>query len=191
MEILFLSILLVVVQLAFLLVVIIIVAMVFAGAISVYLDVPFVPTPARYRRVIDAALQIAPEDVVYELGSGTGGLLIALAKKYPESVFVGIELNVVLYTYAKILKRLLGNPPNLDFRRENFFDTDLSKPNKIYGYLLNTIMEKLLTKLERETKGVRFASRAFQFKSKSPVETIQLSKMPGSHGEHMLYVYEL
>ena len=188
---LLLSVLLIVVQLAFLSVIIIATAMVFAGAISVYLDVPFVPTPARYRRVIDAALQIAPEDVVYELGSGTGGLLIALAKKYPESVFVGIELNVVLYAYAKILKRLLGNPPNLDFRRENFFDTDLSKPNKIYGYLLNTIMEKLLTKLERETKGVRFASRAFQFKSKSPVETIQLSKMPGSHGEHMLYVYEL
>jgi len=190
MEILLLSILLIVVQLAFLLVIIIATAMVFAGAISVYLDVPFVPTPARYRRTIDAALQIAPRDVVYELGSGTGGFLITLAKKYPETTFVGIELNVVLYTYANLLKRVLGGPPNLLFRRENFFDTDLSRPNKIYGYLLDTIMEKLLTKLERETRGVRFASRAFQFKSIRPVETIRLSKIPGSHGEHMLYIYE-
>src|SRR3989344_5322429 len=189
MEILLLSILLVVLQLAFLSVIIIATALVFAGAISVYLDVPFVPTPARYRRTIDAVLQIAPGDVVYELGSGTGGFLIALAKKYPDTTFVGVELNVVLYTYASVLNRMLGHPSNLLFRRENFFDTDLSKPNKIYGYLLDSVMNKLLNKLERETRGVRFASRAFQFASRQSIETIRLSKMPGSHGEPMLYVY--
>ena len=190
MAILLLSILLIVLQLAFLLVIIIATAVVFVGAISVYLDVPFVPTPARYRRVIDAALQIAPRDVVYELGSGTGGFLINLAKQHPEARFVGIELNTILYFYANVRKRLLGNPPNVSFRCENFYQTDLSKADKIYGYLLDSVMETILPKLQRETNGVRFASRAFQFKSKKPVETVRLSRIPGTHGENMLYVYE-
>jgi len=191
MEPFLLSVLLIVLQLAFLLVIIIATAIVCAGAISVYLDVPFVPTPHRYRRIIDKALRIAPGDTIYELGSGTGGLLIELARKYPNATFVGIELNVLLYAYARALKRLSGNPHNLLFRRENFFDTDLSQPDKVYGYLLNSVMDELLPKLVRETNGMRFVSRAFQFKDVQPAETIRLSNIPGSHGEHLLYVYEL
>lgn len=191
MELIFLSVLLIVIQLTFLLVVVAGTAIVVAGAISVTLDVPFVPTPPRYRHLIGEALDIEPRDSVYELGSGTGSLLIYLAKTYPDTRFVGVELNAMLYLYANLLKRLRGNPSNVEFRRENFFETDLSQPNKIYGYLLDSVMPKLLHKLEQETNGVRFASRAFQFETKTPVETIRLSKIPGTHGEHMLYVYEL
>src|SRR3989344_1717214 len=188
---LFLSILLILVQLSFFLVVILAAATLCAGMVSVYLDVPFVPTPVRFRRTIGAALRITEGDSVYELGSGTGGFLIGLAKKNPKATFIGIELNPLLHAYANVLKRLRGNPSNLVFRRENFFDTDLSGANKIYGYLLESIMERILLKLERETNGVRFASRAFQFKTKQPVDIIRLSKMRGTHGENMLYVYEL
>ena len=186
-----LSLLLIIVQFAFLVIVAIGTATVLAGAISITLDVPYVPTPSRYYRIIEKALQIKARDTMYELGSGTGGLLLALAKKHPDTAFIGIELNPLLFYFSRVRKRLVGNPTNVVFRRENFFNTDFSRASKVYGYLLDTVMPRLLEKLQRESHGLRFASRAFKFESKEPAETITLSRIPGSHGEHMVYVYEL
>ena len=47
-----------------------------------YTDVPFVPTP---QKLVDAMLAIAdvkPGDVLIDLGSGDGRIVIAAAKKY-------------------------------------------------------------------------------------------------------------
>ena len=186
-----LSLLLILVQLAFLCVVLVAFAIVFAGTISVTLDVPYVPTPRRYWSAIAQALDIQAGDVVYELGSGDGGLLLALARAHPDAQFVGVELNPPLFWFSQVRRALKGSLPNIRFERQDLFMVDLSRADKCYGYLLDPVMGRLLPKLEREASGARFVSRAFQFKSKRPIETIVLSTSPGRHGEHLLYVYDL
>ncbi len=158
--------------------------------VSFYMDVPFVPTPSDAFPKIKQVLRLGSGDVVYELGSGDGRFLLACALREPRARFIGIERNPLLYTYSLFRKHLAGNPSNLTFLRASFFDIDLSGATKIYAYLLDPIMDALLPKFERELSHARIASRAFKFSKKDPAETLRLSEQPGSHNQHMLYVYD-
>ena len=151
-------------------------------------DVPFVRTPRTVFAPIASALDIQPYDVVYELGSGDGGFLLWCAAHYPNAKFVGIERNPLLHRYASWRQKRSGMQ-NLSFTQADFFDVNLSGARKIYGYLLNSVMDRLLPKFEREFHG-RLASRAFRFKAKQPVRTIELSGKKGWHGEHLLHIYD-
>jgi len=161
-----------------------------AWTVSGYIEVPFVPTPKSVFPHIVKALVFEAGDVVYDLGSGDGRFLIACARLQPGAQFIGIERNMLLHAYALCNKRLHGSTPNVHFRWGNFFHTDLSNATKIYAYLLSSVMDALLPQFEQQLKGTRIASRAFKFSKKSPAETVQLSEKPGSHNQHMLYVYD-
>ncbi len=152
-------------------------------------DVPFVATPRRVFARIRSSLDIKADDIVYELGSGDGRFLLYCAKKQPDAHYIGIERNPLLIAMARLRAYLSRNPRNVEFRRGNFYTTDLTQAHKIYGYLLGSVMDKLLPKLASEFHG-RMASRAFTFSEKDPSTTIVLSEKKGSHGEHMLYLYE-
>lgn len=63
-------------------------------------EVPFVPTPLQ---VVDRMLEIArltPEDVIYDLGSGDGAIIIRAAKKFGVRG-VGIEIDADLVHKAQ------------------------------------------------------------------------------------------
>ena len=183
-----LPVVLLLIQVTFLGVVSIAVAFITIGFL---VEVPFVRTSRRVYPLIADALEIKENDVVYELGSGDGGFLLTLSTQFPHTRFVGIERNIVLHWLAQLCKRFFyGNPPNVSFRRENFFKTDFSETTKMYTYLLTGVMNRLLPTFERELKGARIASLAFQFKEKQPSHVVELSKKRGSHGEHLLYVYD-
>jgi len=152
------------------------------------LDAPFVPTPVRYAEHVTAALEIAPGDVVYELGCGDGRFMLALAQFAPEATFVGIERNLLLYAVALFRRRRAGYS-NASFRRSNFFDVDFSGANKVYAYLLDSAMHKLQPKFEREFKG-RVASRTFPFTRKEMSNAILLTERIGAHGQHLLFIYD-
>jgi cyclopropane fatty-acyl-phospholipid synthase-like methyltransferase len=66
-------------------------------------EVPFVPTPVQ---VIDRMLEIAwvtPQDVVYDLGSGDGAVIIRASKKFGVQG-VGIEID------AEPVRKAQANP---------------------------------------------------------------------------------
>jgi SAM-dependent methyltransferase len=161
-----------------------------AWLLSAYLDVPFVPTPYKAFPIIADALEIKEGDVVYELGSGDGRFILWCARRNANAQFIGIERNAILHVYTLARKRLAGNPPNLIYRRGDLFKTDLQDATKVYAYLLNSVMAKLAPKFDAELRNARLASRAFILASKKPSTVIELSKKPGKHGEHMLYVYD-
>lgn len=157
--------------------------------ISEHLDVPFVPTPTRYANIIAAALELSPGDVVYELGSGDGKFMLACAALEPEARFVGVERNPLLHLASVVRKHIAGNPPNVEFRRGNFFKTDLSDANKIYAYLLDPVMFRLQPKFEKEFRG-RIASCAFPFPRRELANVVALTDVIGAHGQHLLFVYD-
>jgi predicted RNA methylase len=152
-------------------------------------DAPFVPTPQKYAGIVVEALDVRDNDTVYELGSGDGRFILACAKLSPRSKYVGIEYNPLLHVIALIRKRVTSGAHNVEFRRGNFFDTDFSEADKLYAYLLTTVMRELEPKFGREFKG-RVASRAFTLANKEPSSVIQLSDRAGAHGQHNLYVYD-
>lgn len=154
-----------------------------------YFDVPFVPTPFASLSKVLGALDLQQGDVVYELGSGDGRLLMAAARAHPDVTFLGIERNLFLHYVALARRRLNGSPANVAFTRGNFFEADLAPANKFYMYMLPEVMAKLLPQFEAR-RGVRVVSRAFPFPHTEPLEIVELSKKVGNHGQHLLYVYE-
>ncbi|MDR3571954.1 MAG: methyltransferase domain-containing protein [Candidatus Pacebacteria bacterium] len=152
-------------------------------------DAPFVPTPARYSKLVLETLDIRSGDVVYELGSGDGKFMLSCALLQPEAKFMGVERNPFLHALALARKRFGGNPANVEFRRGDFFATDLAQASKIYTYLLDSMMLRLKPKFEQEFKG-RLASRAFSIPQKEPSNVITLTHKIGAHGQHLLFVYD-
>jgi hypothetical protein len=153
------------------------------------LDAPFVPTPKRYASVVTEALDVQAGDTVYELGSGDGRFVLACAKLSPTARFLGVERNIFLHLIASTRKRFAGNPTNVEFRRGDLFETDLSHTNKMYLYLLTPAMLDLQSRFEKEFSG-RVASRAFKFANKEPSSVVALGTRSGAHGQHNLYVYD-
>jgi SAM-dependent methyltransferase len=149
-------------------------------------DVPFVETPSKYLTEITEALHIGPGDIVYDLGSGDGRVVLHLARQFPEVKVVGIERNPLLCAYSNIKARRLANAT---FVRADIFDTDFSDATRIYAYLMTKPLNDLYT--QNKFAKVRLVSRAFKLAGRNADAIVELTKKPGVHGEHLLHVYDL
>lgn len=125
------------------------------------LDVVYIPTP---QPVVDAMLDAAgvkETDVVYDLGSGDGRIVITAAKKY-HARGVGIELDPELVKKATENAAAAGVADRVRFVASNLFDADISDASVVTLYLLQSINERLRPKLVRELKpGTRVVSHVF------------------------------
>ncbi len=147
------------------------------------LGVPFVPSKNKIISSIIENIPFSGGKKFYDLGSGDGEMLFTLAKKYPETQFIGLELNPVLCLFSKIFHR----QPNLVFRRENFFQTDLRDADYIYLFLYPELMNKIFPKLKSELGPEAVVlSNQFQFQdvepemifpSSRPLETLRVYKL--------------
>jgi SAM-dependent methyltransferase len=134
------------------------------------LDVIYVPTP---QPVVDAMLELAQvkrSDVVYDLGSGDGRIVITAAKKYGASG-VGIELDPALVKKARANAAAAGVAGRVQFVTQNLYTADLSKATVVTLYLLQSINERLRPKLVRQLKpGARIVSHVFNMGPEWPPE---------------------
>jgi SAM-dependent methyltransferase len=124
-------------------------------------DVVFIPTP---QPVVDAMLElakVAAADVVYDLGSGDGRIVITAAKKYGARG-VGIELDPALVKQARQNAAQAGVSNRVRFVTQNLFDADLRPATVVTLYLLQSLNERLRPKLVRELRpGARVVSHVF------------------------------
>jgi cyclopropane fatty-acyl-phospholipid synthase-like methyltransferase len=124
-------------------------------------DVVYVPTP---QPVVEAMLdlaQVTSTDVVYDLGSGDGRIVITAAKKYGARG-VGIEMDPVLVKRARENAAAAGVATRVRFVTADLFSTDLRPATVVTLYLLQSINERLRPKLVRELKpGARIVSHVF------------------------------
>jgi SAM-dependent methyltransferase len=124
-------------------------------------DVPYVPTPPA---VVDAMLDLAhvkATDVVYDLGSGDGRIVIAAAKKYGARG-VGIEIDPSLVKRARDAAAAAGVANRVRFVTGDLFDAHLNEATVVTLYLLQSLNERLRPKLVRELKpGARIVSHVF------------------------------
>jgi len=124
-------------------------------------DVPFVPTPMPVvERMLELA-QISKDDVVYDLGSGDGRLVISAALRYGARA-IGVELNPVWVRDARRNAAAAGVADRVTFRIEDLFETDLREATVVTLYLLPAVNRKLLPKLRSELRpGARIVSHEY------------------------------
>jgi SAM-dependent methyltransferase len=141
-------------------------------------DVVFVPTPPD---VVDAMLKLAKvtsNDVVYDLGSGDGRILIAAAKMYGAHG-VGIDIDPERVREATANARSSNVADKVTFRQEDLFTADISPATVVTIYLSPTVNSRLAGKLMKELKpGTRIVSHAFDLGSWKPKQRIVVSGRP-------------
>lgn len=124
-------------------------------------DVPYLPTPPD---IVDAMLDFADVtsgDVVYDLGSGDGRIVIAAARAYRARA-VGVELDPKLVGQARANVASAGVGDLVTILQADVFATDLSRATVVTLYLLPSMNERLRPKLLRELRpGARIVSHDF------------------------------
>ena len=122
--------------------------------------VPFVPSP---QDVVDKMIELAgvkPGDVVYDLGSGDGRIVIAAAKKGAKAVGFDIDGDLVRESRANIQKAGVQN--SAEIRQQDILTVDLSGASVVTMYLLPDVNLKLKPHLLSMLKpGSRVVSHAF------------------------------
>ena len=139
-------------------------------------DVVYIPTPSE---VVTAMLEMAgvgKTDIVFDLGSGDGRIVIAAVKEFGAARGVGVELDPARVQEAKALARRAGVQDRVEFRQEDLFETDLREASVVTIYLGNAIDLKLRPKLLAELKpGSRVVSHAFDMGDWLPDDTRTVS----------------
>jgi cyclopropane fatty-acyl-phospholipid synthase-like methyltransferase len=137
-------------------------------------DVPFVPTP---ERVVEKMLEVAkvgPKDVVYDLGSGDGRIVIAAARTHGARG-VGIDIDPERIQEARDNARKAGVSERVEFRQEDLFKADFRDATVVTMYLLSAVNLRLRPKLLAELKpGTRIVSHAFNMGDWKPDATYRV-----------------
>jgi len=133
----------------------------------------FVPLPMETVRKILRSAKIKKNDVLYDLGSGDGRIVITAAKEYGIKT-VGIEKNSILQWLSKWNLKRHSVLDRVKLIKDDFFKHDLSDANVVIVYLTPRLNAKLKPKLERELrKGSRVISASHVFKGWKEVAKIK------------------
>jgi SAM-dependent methyltransferase len=137
-------------------------------------DIHYVPTS---NGVADAMLKLArvtANDVVYDLGSGDGRIVILAAKKYGARG-VGVELDGDLIKEARKNAMKAGASDKVTFLQGDLFKTDLSDATVVTLYLSNSINMRLRSLLQQQLRpGSRVVSHRFEMDDWKPDATVRL-----------------
>lgn len=151
---------------------------------------PFVATPVP---VVDAALALAgvgANDLVYDLGSGNGRIILAAAQNF-QARAVGIEWDQALCEETSSAIKRLGLEERVRVIQGDIFAQDLSPATVVTGYLMPKAWERLAPILERQLKkGARVVSINDPIPGWQVVEKQQLRGEPGI-SDWILHLYQI
>lgn len=152
-------------------------------------EVPFVPTPVKVvDRMLDLA-EVKPGDVVYDLGSGDGRIVIRAAKRYGVRG-VGIEIDSDLVRRSQINAASEGVGHLVEFRAEDALAADLSEATVVTLYMLPGFIAKLRPALERDLrKGSRIVSHDFPIEGWAPARVEEIAE--GFWHRHKIYLWKI
>jgi len=145
-----------------------------AGCAHPRADVPYVQTP---HEVVAQMLRLAGvgrNDVVYDLGSGDGRLVIAAARDFGARG-VGVEIDPRLVAQSVESARRAGVGDRVTFREQDLFQTDLADATVVTLYLSPALNLRLRPKLLRELRaGARIVSHDFDMGDWPPARALRI-----------------
>ena len=158
-------------------------------------EIPFVPTPIE---VIDRMLELAEVkkgDVVYDLGSGDGRIVIRAAKKYGARA-VGIEMDSWLLDKARQTAKAEGVSHLVEFRNEDALKADISRATVVTLYMLPWFNEAMKLNFKKMLKpGARIVAHDFGIEGWEPDKTVKLPEIEimagGRRHQHVIYLWRI
>jgi SAM-dependent methyltransferase len=149
-------------------------------------EVPDVRTPLVVVNEMLRLASVTADDVVFDLGSGDGRIVIAAARDRGARG-VGLEIDPVLVAQATNRARRLGLADRVSFRQDDLFQADLRGATVVTLYLSPDLNRRLRPKLLSELRpGSRIVSHAFDMGDWVPTRTLQVSS---NEGTHTLYLW--
>lgn len=151
-------------------------------------DVVYVPTPDTVVAKMLELAKVSKDDVVYDLGSGDGRIVITAAKKFG-TTGVGVELRPELVQEAKENAKKAGVSDRVQFLQQDLFQTDISKATVVTLYLLPQLNVKLRPMLFKQLKpGTRIVSHDFDMGDWKPDQVVQVQ---GPVRMHTVYFWTI
>jgi SAM-dependent methyltransferase len=127
------------------------------------------------------AAEVGPGDVVYDLGSGDGRIVIAAAQRFGARA-VGVDLDRDLLSQAWQSAVKAGVADRVTFREQDLFVTDLSPATVVTLYLSPEVNRRLRPKLLRELRpGSRIVSHEYDLGDWQPERIIEVPLVSRVH----------
>ncbi|MGE5217483.1 MAG: SAM-dependent methyltransferase [Chloroflexota bacterium] len=151
--------------------------------------VPYVPTP---QEVVDRMLALAEVkkgDVVYDLGSGDGRIVITAAKKFGVKA-IGFEIDPERIKESRENIKKAGVGQLVEIRQQDIRTVDLSPASVLTMYLLPEVNLMIRPNIWQQMKpGSRVVSHDFDMGDWKPLKTEAIKD--GSSWEHTLYLWHV
>jgi len=139
-------------------------------------DVIYVPTPPEVVTAMLKVAKVGKNDIVYDLGSGDGRIVIAAVKEFGAAKGTGIDINPVRISEANENAKAAGVTDRVRFLNQDLFETNLSEATVVTLYLLPSLNVKLMPKLMAELKpGTRIESHSFDMGDWKPEQTLDVN----------------
>ena len=141
-------------------------------------DVPFLESPESVVEAMIELARVSNTDVVYDLGSGDGRIVIAAAASRGARS-VGIELDADLVAQSDRNAHAAGVEDLVRFHQGDFFEADLSEATVVMMYLQPKVNKKLRPVLDEQlTPGTRVVSHRYEIRDWTPVKRIKVEGRP-------------
>lgn len=161
------------------------------SSVAVWTDgeVPFVrTTPEVIERMLQMA-RVKTGDLIYDIGSGDGAIIIYAAKKYGVKG-VGIEIDQELVARARSNAYIEKVEHLVEFRSQDAFTVDMSPATIVTLYMLPEFNAKLRPIMDRQLKpGTRVVSHDYPVEGWTPTRQ---ESVPGTFvHDHSVMLFEI
>jgi SAM-dependent methyltransferase len=137
-------------------------------------DVPFVPSPSDAVAAMLKLAGVTKGDVVYDLGSGDGRIVITAARRYGARG-VGIDIDPARVAEGERNARAAGVADRVRFLQQDLFDADVRDATVVTLYLLPRINLRLRPKLLADLRpGTRVVSYGFDMGDWAPDGSVEV-----------------
>ena len=155
-------------------------------------EVPYVQTPPLVVRRMLQMAEVTAKDVLWDLGSGDGRIVIAAATRFGARG-VGYEIDRVLIRESRVLARKAGVAARAKFMEKDLFALAFAEPTVVTLYLLPEFNMKLRPLLLSQMRpGSRVVSHEWDMGDWRPDETLLVptpEKPHGTNREHKVMLW--
>lgn len=156
------------------------------GASAPGKDVRYDPTPYHVVRAMLQLAQVRAGDVVYDLGSGDGRIVITAAKEFGARG-VGVDIDPELIAEARANAQNAGVADKVKFIEGNMYEADIRPATVVTLFLHPEPNLKLRPKLLRELRpGTRIVSYIWDMGDWKPE-----AEIPSQVGDRKVYLWRI
>jgi protein-L-isoaspartate O-methyltransferase len=150
---------------------------------------PYIPTPLDVAQRMLEVAKVGPKDLVYDLGSGDGRIVILAAQKFGARA-VGIEIDSTLCEKSEAQVAKLGLQDKVQIQNDDVFNAYLRPATVVCIYLLTAMNAELRPTLDRDLRpGTRIVTQEFQVPGWVPDKVVRMKGADGNNYIIFLYIH--